>query len=88
MLSVCEWLLIVEVDLLHPHKKWVVSLWGFGGMSLTSLCGVVQAVLYFWWASGRPSKFLGECASLRLLLYLRILLSQTPKFINTNSELA
>ena len=29
----------VEVDLLHPRRKWVVwSLWGCDGMPLTSLC--------------------------------------------------
>ena len=49
----------VEMDLLHPRRKWDLWLWlGCGGMSLTSLCGVDQVVLYYWhclWTS----KFLG-----------------------------
>ena len=52
----------VEVDLLQPHKMWVVSC---GGMSLTSLyafpgCVVLVALFVdFWWASSGQSWRMG-----------------------------
>ena len=50
----------VEVDLLHPRRKWVV--W---------LCIIVCLLVYYWhclWTSGGRSKFLGEMGLNRIVL--------------------
>ena len=41
----------MEVDLLHPCKKWVVSVLG--------IIGCVVLVVDFWWASGKVSLRMG-----------------------------
>ena len=62
---VCMWKVgdYVEVVLLHPHRKWAVSLcWGCGcgGMTLTSLCAFwccrVALFVDFRWATAVVSQ--------------------------------
>ena len=43
----------LKVDLLHPHRKWVLLLWwGCGGMSSTSLCAFWCWPVYYWHCRG------------------------------------